>query len=314
MAAIMSGDAAMVAVDWGSSHFRAYLLAADGAVRAQTDNDHGIFKVQQGGFASVLYDACGSWLEHAPGLPVFMSGMVGSREGWVETNYLKCPATVDDLGKHLVRVPDMQDHPTFIVPGLSCGSLAFTDVMRGEETQVLGTAATAGGDIVCLPGTHSKWVRYDGATIRDFATFLTGELFASIRRAASVRAIIRHEDFAADAFEEGIRVSKKPGGFAHHVFSIRSRLLTQESLCGTHASYLSGLLIGAEIGAGLELCPVKQGVTLVGSRSLLRQYEQAFALFDIPTWSVTSEQASIQGLTRISHPVACRLMKHDGSQ
>ncbi|MCY4154711.1 MAG: 2-dehydro-3-deoxygalactonokinase [Gammaproteobacteria bacterium] len=296
----MSGSASMVAVDWGSSRFRAYLLAADGTALAQTDNDYGIFKVKQGGFAGVLYEACGSWLERAPELPVFMFGMVGSREGWVETDYLKCPATVDDLGKHLVRVPDLQDHPAFIVPGLSCDGPAFTDVMRGEETQVLGTEAAAGGDLVCLPGTHSKWVRYDGAAIRYFATFLTGELFASIRHAASVRAIIRHEDFAADAFEEGLRVSKKPGGLTHHVFSIRSRLLTQESLCGAHASYLSGLLIGAEIGAGLALCPVKRGVRLVGSRSLLRQYEQAFALFDIPTWCVTSEQASIQGLWKLA--------------
>ena len=297
----MIQDASIVAVDWGSSQFRAYLLDANGSIIEKTKNSQGIFKAKESGYESVLYSACGRWFDHAPGLPVFMCGMVGSREGWIETEYLNCPISVDELGERLVRVPDFRDNPIFIVPGLSSGVFAFMDVMRGEETQVFSLPQEAySGGIVCLPGTHSKWVSCTGSTINYFATFMTGELFSSIKTSSSIKPVIQHEDFDQDAFKEGILLSRSPGGLSHHVFSIRSRLVAGETTCSAHASYLSGLLIGAEINAGLTLCPVEHSVTLIGNKSLLRQYDLAFSLFGVATTSMSSDQASVRGLWKLA--------------
>ena len=297
----MIQDASIVVVDWGSSQFRAYLLDANGTVIEKTENNRGIFRTRESGFESVLYSACGSWFDHVPGLPVFMCGMVGSREGWIETEYLKCPISVDELGERLVRVAAIPDNPIFIVPGLSSGMFAFTDVMRGEETQIFGLPRESCSEgITCMPGTHSKWVSFNGSTINYFATFLTGELFASIKTSSSIQPVIQHEEFDEDAFKEGIRLSGSPGGLSHHVFSIRSRLVAGESSYGAHASYLSGLLIGAEINAGLTFCPVKHSITLIGNKSLLRQYDLAFSLFDIATTSMLSDEASVRGLWKLA--------------
>lgn len=297
----MIRDASIVAVDWGSSRFRAYLLDGNGGIIGKTESNLGIFKAGKSGFADVLFSSCGRWFDHVPGLPVFMCGMVGSREGWIETEYLACPITVADLGKRLVRIPDTQDNPIYIVPGISSDKYAFTDVMRGEETQVFGLPReTCSEGITCMPGTHSKWVSFSGDTINYFATFLTGELFSSVKTSGSIRPVIQHENFDEDAFREGIRLSRKPGGLSHHLFSIRSRLVAGESSCGAHASYLSGLLIGAEISAGLALFSVEYKINLVGNTSLLPQYDLAFSMFDIATTSMLSDQASVNGLWKLA--------------
>ena len=297
----MVRDASIVAVDWGSSQFRAYLLDEKGEIIEKTESNLGIFKARKSGFAEVLYSSCGRWFDHVSDLPVFMCGMVGSREGWIETEYLKCPITAGEVGGRLTRVPDVSENPVYIVPGISSDVFSFTDVIRGEETQIFGLPQEDCSEgITCMPGTHSKWVSFNGNTIDYFATFLTGELFSSIKTSGSIQPVIQHEDFDEDAFREGIRLSRKPGGLSHHLFSIRSRLVAGESSCSAHASYLSGLLIGAEISAGLALCPIKKSITLIGNKSLLNQYVLAFSLFDIATTPMSSDQASVKGLWKLA--------------
>ena len=309
----MPEDLSLIAVDWGSSQFRAYLLDGNGAIVEKTENNQGIFTRGQSSFKDVLYSSCDGWIDCSPALPMLICGMIGSRDGWVETGYLKCPVTVDDLGSHLVEVPGRLQNPVFIVPGVSSRSSSFTDVMRGEETQVFGLHPDSGFDgIICLPGTHSKWVSVNGDRINRFATFLTGELYASIKTSRSIQPVIQHEDFNEDAFTEGIRTSRTPGGLSHHVFSIRSRLAAGESSCGIHASYLSGLLIGAEISAGLSLYPDTGSITLVGNAQLLRRYGLAFSLFDIAARPLPSDLASVSGLWKLAAQSG-RLAKHENN-
>ena len=297
----MTKQASLIAVDWGSSQFRAYLLDGNGTILEKTENNRGIFTSRESSFKDVLYSSCERWFDAVPGIPVMLCGMIGSREGWVETGYLTCPVTVEDLGKRLVKVPHAPDNPIFIVPGISSGAFAFADVARGEETQVFGLPPGARPDgIVCLPGTHSKWVSVNGNRINHFATFLTGELYASIKTSGSIQPTIQYEDFDEDAFKEGLRISHGPGGLSHHVFSIRSRLVAGESSCGLHASYLSGLLIGAEISAGLTLYPDTGSITLVGNARLTRQYGLAFSLFGMATTSMPSDQVSVSGLWKLA--------------
>ncbi len=298
---MMLKEASLIAVDWGSSQFRAYLLDGNGKIIEKIEHNRGIFTTREDSFKDVLYSSCGRWFDYAPGIPVFMCGMIGSREGWVETEYLKCPITVKELGKRLVNVPGEQDNPIFIAPGITSDKFAFTDVMRGEETLIFGLSPESRpGGIVCLPGTHSKWVSVNGNRINDFATFLTGELYASIKTSGSIRPAIKYEDFDEDAFKEGIRISRAPGGLSHHVFSIRSRLVTGESSYGIHAGYLSGLLIGAEISAGLTLYPDTGIITLVANTLLARQYGLAFSLFDISTASIPAEAVAASGLWKLA--------------
>ena len=297
----MQPQARAVVVDWGSSQFRAYLLDGNGEIIEKTENNQGVFAARESSFEDVLYSSCHRWFDRAPGLPIVICGMAGSREGWIETEYLKCPITLDDLGKRLVRVPGVRANPIFIVPGLTSGRFAFTDVMRGEETQVFGLPPTScSGGIACLPGTHSKWVSFGGGGINHFATFLTGELFASIKTSTSIQPVIEHEGFDEGAFREGIRLSSRPGSLSHHLFSIRSLLVTRESSCGAHASYLSGLLIGAEINAGLALYPDTGSITLAGNAQLTRPYGLAFSLFEITTTSIPSDQAAARGLWNLA--------------
>lgn len=309
----MIRDASIVAVDWGSSQFRAYLLDGNGAILEKTENDLGIFKARESGFEDVLYSSCGGWFGRLPALPVLICGMAGSREGWTETAYLNCPLTLDELGNCLVRVPEVRDNPVFIVPGIISSAFAFTDVARGEETQVFGLPrAGCSAGTACLPGTHSKWVSFDGDRLNHFSTFLTGELFASIKTSASIQPVIQHEDFDESAFKEGIRLSSGPGNLSHHLFSIRSRLVTGESSCGAHASYLSGLLIGAEINAGLTLYPDTGSITLAGNAQLTRQYDLAFSLFDVAITPIPSEQAVVSGLWKLA--VVSGLVREPGNQ
>lgn len=297
----MSKEASLIAVDWGSTQFRACLLDGNGTIIGKTENNRGIFTNRENSFKDVLYSSCGSWFDCAPGIPVFMCGMIGSHDGWVETEYLKCPITVQELGRRLVKVPDAPHNPIFIVPGITSDAFAFADVMRGEETQVFGLSPEARLEgIACLPGTHSKWVSVDGNRINHFTTFLTGELYASIKTAGSIQPVIKHEDFDEDAFKEGVRISREPGGLSHHVFSVRARLMAGESSCGIHASYLSGLLIGAEISSALTLYPDTGSVNLAGNARLTRQYGLAFSLFDIAATSTPAHQASASGLWKLA--------------
>ena len=293
----------LIAVDWGSSQFRAYLLDVNGAIIEKIENDGGVFKKQADSFVDFLYSSCDKWFRCVPGLPVIMCGMIGSRQGWVETAYLQCPLTVWQLSKYLVKVPDSHDNPIFIVPGITSGSMsAFPDVIRGEETQIIGLQSKYQLDdtVICLPGTHSKWVSVSENKLNGFTTFLTGELYTAIRTTGSIQSVIRIDEFNQDAFDEGIRISRKRGGLSHHIFSVRSRLVSGETGHGAFSSYLSGILIGVEISAGLTFYPDIDNITLIGNSTLVHQYSLAFAKFGIDTEPISSDGASVNGLWKIA--------------
>ena len=141
-------------------------------------SDAGVQSVEAGGFPAALDTACGEWFAASPGLPVVMAGMVGSRNGWVEAPYVACPCGPAEIAARLIPVPG-SGREVGIVPGVDCrwadGSY---DVMRGEETQAIGTGVRRG--LLSLPGTHGKWIEMVDGRIARFATFVTGELFAAV--------------------------------------------------------------------------------------------------------------------------------------
>jgi 2-dehydro-3-deoxygalactonokinase len=254
--------APVIAVDWGTSSFRAYRLDAHGAVLEARSAEKGIIAVPPG--PRVLEEVIGAWLDDAP---IVMSGMVGSRQGWVEVPYVECPVALDDLSRSVKQVR-WESRSAWIVPGVSCRH-AVPDVMRGEEVQVLG----AGRDgLICLPGTHSKWVEVRGGRIERFSTSMTGEVYAVLKQHSILGRMMEEGTLRPDAFGEGVRRSGDKGGLLHHLFGVRSRGLMGELPPAASASYLSGLLIGHELRMIRQ-----ESFFLLGEPALVAVYEHAAA-------------------------------------
>jgi 2-dehydro-3-deoxygalactonokinase len=261
----------MIAVDWGTSSFRAYRLDESGAVLARRESPRGIAVVPPGRFPQVLGEEIGSWLADGGGT-VVLSGMVGSRQGWVEVPYCECPAGAAEIAARLQPV-ELDRATAFIVPGVSgLDTAGVRDVMRGEETQILGAMEALPAEAtVCLPGTHSKWVRVREQRIVGFSTHFTGEAFAVLKAHSLLGRMM--EDGAPDeaAFLAGVTRSGEPEGLLHHLFGVRAKALFGELSPAEGSEYLSGLLIGHELrnarGAAADA-----PVFLLGAPGLVARY------------------------------------------
>ena len=277
-----SAETALIGVDWGTSSLRAYRLGSNGRILDSAHADKGILKVENGAFAETLNTVIGTW--RTPGMPVILSGMIGSRQGWIEAPYLPIPATLDDLATALVEHPD--DPDVHVVPGLSRnpGSLA-PDVIRGEETQIAGAIGHDDGrHLLIMPGTHSKWVLVEHGKIAWFATFMTGELFALLKGHSILGRLMEGSDEQHDAvaFEQGARFAKSlPGGLLQRLFSARTLPLFGRLPPEAVAAYLSGLLVGSEINEALSNRPGPEdqaSMTVIGASRLAQRYLEALAL------------------------------------
>jgi 2-dehydro-3-deoxygalactonokinase len=230
--------ASMIAIDWGTTSFRAYRLNAAGRIIDSRAVPAGILAVENAEFGHVLEQQTGAWID-AGEKQIVMSGMVGSRQGWLEVPYAPCPAGLDEIAAGMRKVA-WDRAAVWIAPGVTCRDEAgVPDVMRGEETQILGCLEPLGGGLhtICLPGTHSKWVTVEKGRITRFATHMTGEAFAVFKNHSILGRMMK--DGAPDpaAFADGVRRSADPGGWLHHLFGVRSRGLFGELTEPAAASY-----------------------------------------------------------------------------
>ena len=274
----------MIAIDWGTTSFRAYRLDRQGNVVESRASDKGIMAVPPG--PAVLEEVIPDWNER----PIVMSGMVGSRQGWVEAPYVACPAGLDDLAKALKKV----SRDVWIVPGVSCKH-SVPDVMRGEEVQVLG----AGEDgLFCLPGTHSKWVEVRNGRIERFSTHMTGEVYAVLKQHSILGRMMQEGAPDPGAFVQGIRRSGEEGGLLHHLFGVRTRALLDGLQPGASPSYLSGILIGHELRSQRA-----QELKLIGDPVLVELYAQAAAISGIATKKL-DPASGVRALFRLGRDLA----------
>jgi 2-dehydro-3-deoxygalactonokinase len=273
---------ALVALDWGSSSFRAYLISRDGAILDAIETADGVATVAPGAFPDALRRLVGSWLGEHPGLPIIASGMVGSRHGWREAPYVKCPADPRHIAAKLVGV-DAGGRLVHIAPGLSYEDEAGQpDVMRGEEVEILGIAHS-GGRLVVLPGSHSKWAIVEDGRVLAFRTFVTGELFSAIRDHTLAGAFARMgvPKPLGDAFALGVRCGAAAArgedrtGVIGVLFGARSLPLVGKLAEDDAGDYLSGLLIGAEIAEARRLFP-GEAPQVAGAEGLVQRYLFAF--------------------------------------
>jgi 2-dehydro-3-deoxygalactonokinase len=270
----------MIAVDWGTSNLRAYRMDDAGRVVDHMAASSGITKVAAGAFPATLAEAIGDWLRDGE-RRVLMCGMVGSRQGWVEAPYLPCPADPAAIAGALVDVPfaapGIDGVQVKLVPGLSGRDGAgVPEVMRGEETKLVGLIETLGGaGVVCMPGSHTKWARIEGGCIAGFATYFTGEAFAALRGHTILgRMMAPGDDVDPEGFRRGVARSGDPGHLLHHLFGVRALGLFGELDETAASGFLSGLLIGHEVRAAMREVPE---VRLLGDATLVGLYEAAIA-------------------------------------
>jgi len=292
----------LIALDWGTSALRAYLLGEDGRCLAQASGAFGILNVAAGDFDAVYLQFCAGWQREYGTLPVLASGMIGSRQGWLEAPYLPCPATPAQIAAHLTRLQASDGARIHLVPGLSCrNALGIPDVMRGEETQLLGAIETGGDALWVLPGMHSKWAHCAGGRIDAFSTYMTGELYALLCKHSILGRLMpagQHAD--AKAFARGARYGlAADADLPRKLFSTRALGLFGEVPDEGLADYLSGLLLGAEIRDALALLPSSVELGLIGEPRLCERYRSALEIAGLRVRSIVADAAA-PGLWRIA--------------
>lgn len=295
----MTADTDFLAADWGTSNLRAWRLSADGQVQAVQRLPWGVAHLQPGEALRKLHDL--RVLLGAQTLPGILCGMVGSRMGVAEAAYADCPAAAPDIAARLLHV----GLRTFIVPGLRCTRPdGYPDVIRGEETKVLGWLALdprrrQGDHVLCLPGTHGKWVLIQDGVIRHFLTCMTGELFALLSEHSVLKPGAPPGDPAA--FDEGLRYGAADGPLASRLFAVRARMVGQGLDGAKAASFLSGLLIGDEVARLPQMLGLQEGSTigLMGEGALTDLYVPALKSRGLKVELADGEQAVIAGLTAL---------------
>ncbi|SFI04580.1 2-keto-3-deoxygalactonate kinase [Collimonas sp. OK307] len=335
------GQTQLIALDWGTSSLRAYRLGVGGQVLELRALPWGVMRLPEvgsaensgadgkEGFELAFEQACGDWLRAEPHAPVIAAGMVGSREGWREAPYLSIPIAVDQIGSTLSTVRTRAGQVIHIVPGLIQNS-ALPDVIRGEETQVIGALGMLDFDkdssraeqpdeqdevLIGLPGTHSKWVqvrrqhREMESRIEHFSTFMTGDVYAALcAHTILARGMQASEVSRSDhgAFDRGALVAQTPAGRAgvlSTIFSTRTLGLTGVLDAAGQREYLSGLLIGHEVAA-LQILLTKQRhqfprVILIGDAALCERYVRVLKAYGIDQVEV-AEQATERGLWQLA--------------
>ena len=281
-----------IAVDWGTTHLRAWAMGPDGPLDARA-SDKGMATLCGDGFEAALLELVEDWL-HGP-TPVLACGMVGARQGWVEAAYQEVPCSpMSQTTRAPARDPRLA---VFVTAGVKQNSPA--DVMRGEETQIAGLVADQPKltGVVCLPGTHSKWVQMEDGEIFHFATFMTGELFSLLATGSVLRHGVAGAGHAPEDFLEAVETAlSTPERVASKLFGLRAEGLLQGLDPVAARSRLSGLLIGLEL-AGAKPYWLGQDITLVGDGELTELYSAALGQMGLVPRKVSAETAVLSGLT-----------------
>ena len=270
----------LIGLDWGTTSCRAYLIDAEGKVLDRQADGPGILKVEQGHFSPWLDSMIGGWIATRGPAPVILSGMIGSRQGWKEAPYARCPAGVGDLVKGLAQI-EWAELTIALVPGLSTENGAMPDVMRGEETQIFGALALSGKSdgLFLLPGTHSKWADVRDNRIMSFRTFMTGEVFGALKERTILGRLMKDGVPHAHAFARGVREGAaldSAGALLNRMFATRTYGLMDKLADTALSDYLSGLLIGGEVAEATR--KTQSPVTIIAGPTLAQRYTDALRL------------------------------------
>ncbi|EPE7491357.1 2-dehydro-3-deoxygalactonokinase [Cronobacter universalis] len=288
-----------IAIDWGSTNLRAWLFQDEQCLESR-QSEAGVTRLNGRTPEAVLAQVTAGWRDNAT--PVVMAGMVGSNAGWKIAPYLPCPARFADIGSQLTTVAER----VFIIPGLCVSRDDNRNVMRGEETQLLGARELAPAPLYIMPGTHCKWVQADAQQVNDFRTVMTGELHHLLLTHSLIGAGLPEQQQSADAFNAGLEQGAETDAPLTRLFEVRAAHVLG-SLAREHvAEFLSGLLIGNEVASQLRHWQPdsKQPLTLVASPSLASRYQRALALLGYTAQALEGDRAFQTGIRSLAHAVA----------
>ncbi|SEC83654.1 2-dehydro-3-deoxygalactonokinase [Rhizobiales bacterium GAS191] len=276
-----------IVLDWGTTNFRAVLVDASGTILDRIETQDGIQSVPKSGFEAALAERIAPWWAAHGLLPIYASGMIGSRNGWVEMPYVAAPAGIEDFAKAVRRVALRDGGSILFIPGLTDTAVKpFADVMRGEETQLVGFGLDRDATVV-LPGTHSKWARIAQGRIASFRTFVTGEIFGIVSRHSFLSQVAKPQALPDwTAFARGLDTARDPkaaSGLLSRLFSVRTGWLAGELDAGEMTDYLSGLVVGSEFREARELGWFKEGqeVGIIGAELMAEVYRRAAEAFGL---------------------------------
>lgn len=286
-----------VGINWGSTSFRAYLIAADGSTIDEYVASAGIATLDRGGMAAIMRDLASRWSQHGP---IYASGMIGSNVGWIEAPYVQAPADCADLAAAAVPT-HIGNVPLRIVPGIACRRSfdGEPDVLRGEEIELIGLAALrAVNGWVALPGTHTKWARLENGSIVDFFTSMSGEMFDRLTTKGLLASIVAGDATEGVEFFRGVSVGRaRRLSLGTLLFGARARVVRGELAKSDAASYIRGLLIGSEIADALAVYPTlgESVVPLIGNAALCRLYASALHTAGVSSEVIESRDACLRG-------------------
>lgn len=299
---------AILCGNWGTTHLRAFVLDADGRKIGELRGGPGIATLERGAVPATLEAVLGDWLVQYPEVDVLLCGMVGSALGWFSVPYVSCPATQNDVAQGM-EWRNALGRRVGIVPGLTCNNgIGQTDVLRGEEVEVFGLIAQTGlrDGLVALPGTHNKWVRVENGRVIEFTSIPGGEVFDALKS----RTVWARDDdgqFHVEAFVEGVDLIAKsgPAAILPAMFATRARQVRGELDGAVSGSFLSGIIVGADILTAQTIygSDMQQGITLVGSPAMNAVFGRACDRLGVAWTGVDSMEATAAGF----HAIATRL-------
>jgi 2-dehydro-3-deoxygalactonokinase len=273
-----SSSRRLLGIDWGTSNRRAYVVGPAGTCLSSHADGEGML-VARNDFAGA-FNALLATMGVGPDVPVVASGMVGSAQGWREVPYLDIAVPLEALPERLASVDDPRaGRPCLIVPGYAQRG-GHVDVMRGEETQLLGAVALGRRDgWFVLPGTHSKWVRLEDGVIHRIATFMTGELFATLAAHGTLAPLMANDADDDAAFVAGLDEARGGAPLSNALFGVRARVVSGAMPAAQARSFVSGLLVGTEFVAAVGLTGGGVPPTCIGSPVLRARYARAAVHF-----------------------------------
>ncbi|WP_417522860.1 2-dehydro-3-deoxygalactonokinase [Marinovum sp.] len=281
-----------IGVDWGTSSFRLWAIGNEGQLLGERKGGQGMSTLTPAEYGPVL-EAHLAALGVGPEVPVLICGMAGARTGWHEARYLDLPLPLGDLAGAAIRVPGVA-RDIRILPGVARRDAERPDVMRGEETMLLGAALRCGVEgTICMPGTHSKWAQVTQGVLTRFETAMTGEAFALLSRQSTLSGFVGTE-FDEGAFAAGVRAAlAQPETVLRQLFHLRAGPLLELIEAADVGARLSGLLIGQEIAGA----PVgEEAVTLIASGLLADRYTRALEIAGCTVRRLDADEAVRAGL------------------
>ncbi|QWA13470.1 2-dehydro-3-deoxygalactonokinase [Sodalis ligni] len=269
-----------IAIDWGSTNLRAWLYL-DGVLADTRQSEAGVTRLNGRTPQQVFQEVTAPWRRH--GVPVIMAGMVGSNAGWISVPYLPCPTDLASLAGRLTRVEQAAPQSAWIIPGISIVSDSNCNVMRGEETQLLGAYRTQPSSLYLMPGTHSKWVRLENGVINDFRTVMTGELHHLLIKQSLIGVGLSEQQPNPAVFRQGMEQGFNQSNILRCLFEIRAAHVLGQLDKSAVSEWLSGLLIGNEVAQMRRDWGIAKGetVTVIGNPQLAARYQQALEYADL---------------------------------